>query len=346
MRGHEHPRAVVVGGGPAGCSAAVRLAEAGVAVTLLEQGSPYRDKACGDALVPSSAQAVAKLLGSGTSIATLGGARFQAIEFSKASRVIWQVSFTPDDGYMVPRARLDEALRVAAARYVDVRYLTRAVDIETKGYAHIVRAVSVDEGTSEFPADVVCIAAGGTSPLSRDLRIDGDPLMAVSVSDYIEGDVTTPTFELHDSCRPGYRWSFPMSDGTNNVGVCLLGGRAGGIRAIADAFVAEVGIQIKPKWRGGKGPLWSGRGRTWHTPHGIVACGDAAGLVDPANGEGITAAIESGMRAGESLAAYLDAGMVSAHLQQYSDWVRGHFEYRYRPTPSRTAWRYLAGFNG
>ena len=37
----------------------------------------------------------------------------------------------------------------------------------------------------------------------------------------------------------------------------------------------------------------------------MVSCGDAAGLIDPISGEGLTAALVSGKRAGEAVASFL-----------------------------------------
>jgi flavin-dependent dehydrogenase len=257
------------------------------------------------------------------------------------------VSFGGRWGYTARRAELDQALRDAAARLVEVHHRTRALAIDSRADGHVVSAVRSDGRPMDIRVDAVCIATGGTGTFSRDLGIDGEPLAAVSVSAYVGGPGSdAPRFELHDSCRPGYRWSFPMADGRRNVGLCLLGGSAAGIRAVADSFVAETPGLATPRWRGGREPLWSGRGRRWHAPNGIVSCGDAAGLVDPANGEGITAAVESGARAGESIAAYLTGGRRDIPLQQYSDWVRGSFEDRYASTPVRAVWRSMAGIGG
>ena len=63
---------------------------------------------------------------------------------------------------------------------------------------------------------------------------------------------------------------------------------------------------------------------------GIVSCGDAAGLVDPRCGEGLTAALVSGGRAGASVSSFL-LGKTGA-LDEYSNWLRNWAKDRYDPS--------------
>ena len=62
----------------------------------------------------------------------------------------------------------------------------------------------------------------------------------------------------------------------------------------------------------------------------MVSCGDAAGLVDPISGEGLTAALVSGKRAGAAVASFL-SGKPDA-LADYSRWVRDWGQARYAPS--------------
>ena len=62
----------------------------------------------------------------------------------------------------------------------------------------------------------------------------------------------------------------------------------------------------------------------------MVSCGDAAGLVDPISGEGLTAALVSGKRAGAAVASFL-SGEPGA-LDDYSRWVRDWAQARYAPS--------------
>ena len=93
--------------------------------------------------------------------------------------------------------------------------------------------------------------------------------------------------------------------------------------------------------RGGLGALWSSKGIKWHHETGVISCGDAAGLVDPTSGEGLTAALASGKHAGSAVASFL-AGQPGA-LVEYSRWVRDWGQDRYAPSLEN---RVLAGWVG
>ena len=72
-----------------------------------------------------------------------------------------------------------------------------------------------------------------------------------------------------------------------------------------NGLLARLGVADAAPTRGGILPLWSGKGTAWSHEAGVVSCGDAAGLVDPISGEGLTAALVSGKRAGAAVASFL-----------------------------------------
>jgi flavin-dependent dehydrogenase len=126
---------------------------------------------------------------------------------------------------------------------------------------------------------------------------------------------------------PGYGWVFPVGDGTVNVGVGLLSTFAGwkdvNTSHLMDAFceTAPERWGISPATAcgpptGGKLPTGSSVapnvGPTW------VVVGDAAGSVNPFNGEGISVAYETGRLAAEALDEALRTGDGLA-LQQYPE---------------------------
>lgn len=115
------------------------------------------------------------------------------------------------------------------------------------------------------------------------------------------------------------------------------------LKKIACDFSSHLGFEEQTSWRGGMGPLWSGNGRQWHSTSGMISCGDAAGLIDPINGEGLTAALLSGRRAGKAVAQYLISACDTRHLQYYSNELFDHFSFNYRNTAKRLAWKYLCG---
>jgi flavin-dependent dehydrogenase len=130
-----------------------------------------------------------------------------------------------------------------------------------------------------------------------------------------------------DVALPGYGWVFPVGDGTVNVGVGLLstfgGWREVNLHALQDAFIAglpsewEVGSStVCSKPRGGR--LFMG-GSVW-PPHGpgFLLVGDAAGMINPCNGEGIAYGYETGYIAGRHIDEALRGGS-SSSLSSYTD---------------------------
>ena len=111
-----------------------------------------------------------------------------------------------------------------------------------------------------------------------------------------------------DALLPGYGWVFPLPDGTVNVGAGLLNTFTGfkdvSAQRLFDAFVA----MIADEWglsegtaegRVLSGSLPMGMNRRPLAMPGLLLVGDAAGLVNPFNGEGISYAMESGKLAAE-----------------------------------------------
>jgi flavin-dependent dehydrogenase len=123
--------------------------------------------------------------------------------------------------------------------------------------------------------------------------------------------------DRHGNHLPGYGWVFPVGDGTVNVGVGLLSTFAGW-KDINTSHLMDAFCETAPaRWRigpdtacgaptGGKLPtglsVVPNVGPTWCT------VGDAAGTVNPFNGEGISVAYETGRFAAEALDVALRTG--------------------------------------
>jgi geranylgeranyl reductase family protein len=163
-----------------------------------------------------------------------------------------------------------------------------------------------------YRARVVIAADGNSSRLSvaMGLRKRDDRPMGVAVRTYYtsprhEDDYLESWLDLWDGDRllPGYGWIFGMGDGTSNVGLGLLN--------TSDAFGKTDYRELLKRWlrsmpeewgyveenrtepvRGAALPM--GFNRTPHYHQGLLLAGDAAGMVNPFNGEGIAHAMESG----------------------------------------------------
>jgi len=318
---------LVVGGGPAGSAAAWRAASAGAKVLVVDKAAFPRDKPCGDGLTPRAVRSI-ELLGLENELKRFN--RVDRLRVHGAGRTLefdWPASDGfPRHGYVIARTDLDDLLlRHAQAAGAEVREATTVkAPIVEDG---IVRGV-VANG-SEIRASAVIAADGASSPVGRALgmtRLDHRP-MGIAVRAHFEA--TRPSgddgvIESHlelwdgDALLPGYGWIFPMGSGRINVGVGLLSTYEGWQKvntahlmgAFLKALPAAWGLPSIDDLRA-QGDL-----KGWRLPmgfavwppyrNGCLAAGDAAGVVNPFNGEGISEAVESGVIAAETFLEALD----------------------------------------
>lgn len=322
---------IVVGGGPAGSSAAWRAAAAGARVIVVDKARFPRDKPCGDGLTPRAVRSIDDI-GLGNELK-----RFHRIDGMRVFGARRTLEFRwppadgfPDHGYVVARTDLDELLlRHAESAGAEVREGIRAVAPIVEG--GMVRGVRVsDNGTdTELRADGVLIGDGASSVVARALgmtRLEHRP-MGLAVRAHFEArrpddGVIESHLELRDgdALLPGYGWVFPMGGGRINVGVGILSTYKRW-REVNTAHLIDVFLRSLPAaWElPATGDLRrDGQLKGWRLPMGFcvwppwrpgaVAIGDAAGVVNPFNGEGISEAVESGVAGADVLLAALDRG--------------------------------------
>jgi flavin-dependent dehydrogenase len=111
-----------------------------------------------------------------------------------------------------------------------------------------------------------------------------------------------------DALMPGYGWLFALSDGSVNLGAGLLNTfksfKDVSAQRVFDAFsrMLPVDWNVSEDTAEGRvlsGPLPMGMGRVPVSVPGMLVVGDAAGVVNPFNGEGIAYALETGELAAE-----------------------------------------------
>jgi menaquinone-9 beta-reductase len=308
--------AVVVGAGPAGSVAALVLARGGARVALVDKASFPRDKACGDLVGPRGVQVLAELgvhvpdAGQGSDLLAVGPSGWASKLPAYPGR-----SYA-DHGVVVPRLVFDNALREAAvaAGAIPVQARITAVDGDGDGN---VRAVVASDG-QRLAADVVIGADGALSPLARLTgMLDPDTaLWGFAIRAYLPAEVPLPLLVLLDArpwrIYPGYGWLFPGADGQANVGIGVGLGttrRQAPLRGDLARFCAllakrgDIGPGVTP------GPVtggWLRMGGTG-TPAAagnVLLVGDAAGLINPLQGEGIAPGMVSARLAAEAVLAH------------------------------------------
>ena len=339
-------RVIIVGGGPAGCAAAYTLAKESISVTVLERGQPGKDKVCGDALLPSAIELMSLFGIDQDRIKALGGYRYDRVNLYIDKLLIRQSQYKKIAGWVIPRAVIDQEIRNITAEYASFQYETCVTDLIIEPPGSLKLSLRYKDGTSDqIECDAVIVATGPMNRLSKKLNIDGKPYKAFAISVYAE--IQQPdahVFQFVDSCQPVYWWIFPISEKVANIGVCVLNEKLkANIKLLVENFLKEHHANPLGKRRGGWGPLWSGLGQYWHHPSGVVSCGDAAGLINPYTGEGMTAALRSGEQAGKAISSYLLGNRDPIKLEEYSKWIIEHFSRQYRLTTSLQTWNDLYG---
>ena len=168
-----------------------------------------------------------------------------------------------------------------------------------------------DQRKRIFRGRVVMAADGNSSRLSvaMGLQRRDDRPMGVAVRSYYttprhDDDYLEAWLDLWDgsSLLPGYGWIFGMGDGTSNVGLGLLNTSAAfqhiDYRALLRRWLAsmpaEWGLAEENRTQPVRGAaLPMGFNRTPHYTRGLLLAGDAGGMINPFNGEGIAYALES-----------------------------------------------------
>ncbi|MGF1596660.1 MAG: NAD(P)/FAD-dependent oxidoreductase [Acidimicrobiales bacterium] len=298
---------VVIGAGPAGAAAAIEAARAGARVIVFERAPYGRDKVCGDGLTPRAVGALYELgidLSGAHRIAGLrmiAGRQVRELPWPSGSRF-------PDHGAVWPRRRLDAALMDAAVE------AGAAVVWETEALPRMDgdRVTGVVAGDKEIEAALTVIATGAPGKVARMVgaeRVPDEPF-GLAIRTY----ATSPRHDdrhleacltLRDergTAVPGYGWLFPAGDGTVNIGVGALSTMKDFRRLNLNTLLESYRSLVDDSWD--LGPNLE-RPRAWRLPMtaqrrhgpGWVAIGDAAGLVNPMNGEGIDYGLESGMLA-------------------------------------------------
>jgi menaquinone-9 beta-reductase len=301
----------VIAGGPAGAATAMRAARQGARVVLLEKGPHGRDKVCGDGLTPRAVAALNEL-----EIPLAGAHLIDGLRMIAGKQVRELPWGSPGDrfppyGAVWPRKRLDAALIDAAvAAGADVRFGTEGdVRIDDDG-----RATGVRTRHGDIDADLVVAATGAPGAVSRALGADRDPNepFGLAIRAYVESprhadrhiEACLTVKDQSGTWVPGYGWMFPCGDGTVNIGVGALSTMKGFKSLNLNTLLESYRAIVQDSWS--IGPNLE-RARAWRLPmsvvkrHGAgwVAVGDAAGLVNPMNGEGIDYGLESGMLAAD-----------------------------------------------
>ena len=306
----EHRDLIVIGAGPAGSAAAIRAARAGARVAVFEKGQHGRDKICGDGLTPRAVGALRELKVEPEFAHRIDGLRMIAgrttreLEWPRTARF-------PDHGAVLPRRLLDAHLADAAVEAgAELHWGAEALPIVDDAG----RVTGVEAGGRRWTADLVVVAAGAPGAVARLLDAGRDPNepFGLAIRTYAPSprhadrhlEACLTLTDESGVAVPGYGWMFPAGDGTVNIGVGALSTMRGFSKLNLNRLLDSYTATVREPWDLGA-PIE--RPRAWRLPMsavrrhgpGWLAIGDAAGLINPMNGEGIDYGLESGILAAD-----------------------------------------------
>ncbi|MEV0186567.1 geranylgeranyl reductase family protein [Streptomyces sp. NPDC050625] len=324
--------AVVVGAGPAGSAAAHHLAVLGRRVLLIEAQRFPRDKACGDALTQRAIRVLAAM---GVLDSLPPSERMRGVRVHMRGRG-WR-DFTYDaypgaDSHclVVPRVVLDEAICTRAVAVGAELWEGATVTAPIiKGGRVVGVRVCRDGRLIDVRAAAVVAADGARSPLGRAVGLLPEGGLGIGVRGYLTGldrlpDLQEVFLPLDDvagrDLLPSFGWINPTGASEANVGVGLFcPGYEGRAEQVLQQFLTRVTTfdgRLRGEWA--KTPFRLDFSPARCVADGILLVGDAAALVNPFTGEGISYALESGRTAAEVIDRGLTHDPVHPDLLDYA----------------------------
>ena len=299
---------IVVGGGPAGTSAAITCARNGARVLLLERGRFPRHKVCGEFVSPESLDLLGGLLA-----AQSVGLLSDAVRIPRARVFLdGHAIETPvrPAAASIPRLDLDAALWDSAEQCgIDGRQQVAVQGISGRG------PFLLTTSAGEFESHALINASGRWSNLNptsvssgaKWLGLKGhfaesSPLASVDLYFFDGGYCGVQPVEVGDGPRQSGR-----------VNACAMV-RADVASTLPEVFVRHARLQERSSgWKPLSDPV-STSPLVFREPEperdGMLMAGDAAAFVDPFVGDGISLALRSGSLAGECLLPFF-AGSIS-----------------------------------
>lgn len=337
---------IIIGAGPAGATCALQLRHSGLRILLVDKAQFPRDKICGDAVVGQSTKILFNMCPELRAdfkhlpTHTLTNQTRLYVNSREPFDINWV-----NEAYCCTRLHFDNFLFESVQKYApNVTILENfAIDFVEKmttdsNIQHDTEGGYVVVGNKAkgqyFRAKMIVGCDGAHSVVSKKLtatKLDHRH-HAGAVRAYFKqvGGIVTNRTEVYflPQFSPGYFWVFPLSDGLVNVGFGMLtqqiSAKKMNLRQAFYEFI-EASPVLKPRFEGseqigkleGFGLPFASRRVTMSGDNFLLA-GDAASLIDPASGEGISNAIISGKKAGEMvMEAFKNQNFSALFLKKY-----------------------------
>ncbi|WP_373552068.1 geranylgeranyl reductase family protein [Haliscomenobacter sp.] len=327
-----HYDVIIIGAGPAGATCALQLRHSDLKVLLIDKATFPRSKTCGDAIT-------------GRSIKTLFRCCPELVEQFRTFSYKTEIKHTRlninrqkpidihwvNEAYCCRRADFDQALLQGVRQYAPNVQILEGFQIDDIVQDNTLPGRYMVGNSSQqryFNTQFLVGSDGTQSIVSKkltDTRLEQNH-HAGAVRAYFSGVKglhlnRTEVFVLPEF-MPGYFWVFPLSEDTANVGFGMLTRSIAGQKVnLKDSFYAFIQASAELKGRFDESTqvgklegfgLALGSRRVPMSGDHFLLIGDAASLIDPASGEGISNAIVSGKVAAETIVAAFKAQDFSA----------------------------------
>ena len=334
---------IIVGGGPAGSSAATIVSQGGFDTLLLEREAMPRYH-IGESLMPEAFWCFERL-GVLDQMRNSDYVRKVSVQFvsstGKESQPFFFKQHDPREcssTWQVERAEFDHMLfKNAAANGASCVDQARVMDVLMDGDRAVGVTVQTSEGTSkEVRAKVVVDATGLQAVIANrmGLRRDEEDLKKIAIWSYFENAEREPgehggaTIILHTEKKDSWFWFIPLRNGITSVGVVgdrsyMLEDRDSPEQTFADELALCPAMQRRlalstniEKYRVAREFSYT---TTQQSGDGWVLVGDAMGFIDPIYSSGVYFALQSGIMAADVVVTGLRNDDTSA--TQLASWV-------------------------
>jgi geranylgeranyl reductase family protein len=313
--------AIIVGAGPAGCSAAISLGRLGHEVLLMDKAKFPREKVCGDGIGPLALEALDRL-GIYEAASERNPWRVEGIDFFSPAGQKVRTSFSHlrgryRHGWIFPRREFDLLLWEHARSYPSVHVLEgcEGKDLVWAGGRIVGVLGKRGESLEEFRGKVIIGADGAYSFVSKRISSPGRIFRnySLAVRGYFR-QVKGLTHQIEIHCErhllPGYGWVFPTGEGEANVGVGIASRslKKEDLKEMFRVFI-EGNQSLRERFREarlvkdtfGGWPIPLAGPATRRSRQNVLLLGDAARFADVLSGEGIFYALQSGECAAQAI---------------------------------------------
>jgi menaquinone-9 beta-reductase len=337
---------IVVGAGPAGSAAAYYVASAGYDVILVDKQKFPRDKVCGDFVSPVAQNELSNLgitnLREFKSSNTICRASVYLDSNKLISRLVPKAQGLPRYGRVVPRIILDKLLLDSACKEgaifleelkaVSIQLRRKGVELKAEG----------PSGERILKTRLLIGADGSNSTIAKLVRghtpLSADRIIALrGYFEDVEGPANQADLYFNKESFPGYCWLFPTGKNQANVGVGMVLDTIPSGNRLKELFnhLIKNNVALHKRLRNAKligqikgWPLTTYNANQPLVDNRVMLIGDAAGLVNPLNGEGIQYALLSSRWASEAAISSIAANDFSKEvLSTYSHIVERELGY-------------------